>query len=201
MDESGKKTLLQHDQVKSVLIYSSAINFLGDLGTQPRPDIIIADMFMPGISGLKLVELSRILTGNPLIKIMLLCSSSNIGNIKKCLLGGASGFLAKDISTEELTGAILEVSGGNHYIAKSIRHGMSKNITREEPSGPNLSIREVEVLGKVCTGQTIKEIASGMNLSIHTVQYYHRNVLRKLKLRRTSELIVFAMQHGLYMPR
>ncbi|WP_157486823.1 response regulator transcription factor [Dyadobacter alkalitolerans] len=78
---------------------------------------------------------------------------------------------------------------------------MINSVLDDEQAVLHLSPRETETLQRICRGQTIKEIAFELSLSIHTVRYYYRSVMDKLKIRRTADLIVLAMQHGLYIPQ
>jgi DNA-binding NarL/FixJ family response regulator len=96
--------------------------------------------------------------------------------------------------------AIQSVLDGQQYIAKNLRDSLLNTVFTEDQVVYHLSPREKEVLRRVCSGCTIKEIAYDLKLSVHTVQYYHRSVLSKLKLKKTSDLIVFAMQNGMYIP-
>lgn len=198
--ESLKSLLEQQEQIEKVTAYSDAATFLSETGPQSLPDVLITDLVMEGINGLKLIEICRNLYKNAAMKIIILSSITDVQTIKQCIRAGANGFISKDTSVKELTNSIHEVYDGNQYIGEGLRDSLIKNVFVEEQIVYHLSPREKEVLNKVCRGLTIKEIAFDMSLSVHTVQYYHRNVLSKLKVKRTSDLIVYAMQHGLYIP-
>ncbi len=94
---------------------------------------------------------------------------------------------------------IYEVHGGKRYISRKLRTTLMHNMIHEEQIVHHLSRREKEVLREICTGQTIKEIGYKMGLSPNTVQYYQRNLMKKLKVSRTIDLIIYAIQHGLYV--
>jgi two-component system invasion response regulator UvrY len=116
------------------------------------------------------------------------------------LRSGASGYLCKDSSPEELADALITVYHGEPYIGESLRPSLLRNTLAEEQFVYNLSPREKEVLKLVCDGKTIKESAYEMELSVNTVQTYYKTILKKFNLNRTADLIVFAMQNGLYTP-
>lgn len=198
--ESLKSLLEQQEHIEKVNTYSDAATFLAEMSPQSLPDVLITDLVMEGINGLKLVEICRNLYKGSPLKIIILSSITDVQTIKQCIRAGANGFISKDTSLRELTNSIYEVFEGNQYIGEGLRDSLIKNVFVEEQIVYHLSPREKEVLHKVCQGLTIKEIAFDMHLSVHTVQYYHRNVLSKLKVKRTSDLIVYAMQHGLYIP-
>ena len=98
-----------------------------------------------------------------------------------------------------LNESIFQVKSGQQYIAKAVRDSLINSVFVEDEPDIRLSPRENQVLQKVCSGQTIKEIAFELKLSAHTVQYYHRSVMEKLNVRRTTDLVVHAMQPGLYV--
>lgn len=198
--ESLKKLLLRSTEVEVVDTYPDADTFLEAITAASLPDIIITDLLMPGTNGIELVEKVKETYKGAKVSMIILSSITDAQTIKKSLRAGADGFLSKNTSIDELMEAILTVREGKNYIAENLRKHLLDAVFTEEQVVYHLSPREKEVLHKVCSGFTIKEIAYDMNLSVHTVQYYHRNVMAKLKVKRTSDLIVFAMQSGLYIP-
>lgn len=162
-------------------------------------DILILDLIMPDISGIKVLSTHRSAIP-PDTKIIILSSIQDVQSLRNCIRMGALGFLPKNVSLDELLEAIETVQNNEKYIGVSLRKHLLDSIFTEEQIVFHLSGREQQVLEQICKGFTIKEIAFAMNLSAHTVQYYHRNVMQKLKVSRTSDLIVFAIQHGLYNP-
>ena len=198
LTESIKNLLLAMPGVAQVKTYNNPALFLEEKRFL-APDIIILDLMMPDINGMKVIEICKS-DSKDKVKIIVLSSITDVQTIKQAVRAGANGFLSKGSNIEELTEAILTVNEGKQYIAANLRNSMLENMFVEEQVIYHLSPREKDVLNKVCSGQTIKEIAYDLKLSIHTVQYYHRCVLAKLKVKRTSDLIVFAMQNGLYIP-
>jgi DNA-binding NarL/FixJ family response regulator len=198
LTESLKNLLLKLPEVEQVKTYNDPVLFLAE-EISVAPDIIIVDLMMPGINGMKLIEICRS-NFKDKVKIIVLSSITDVQTIKQAIRSGANGFLSKGSDIEELTEAILTINKGNQYIAPKLKDSMLNSFFTEEQIVYHLSPREKDVLNKVCNGQTIKEIAYDLRLSIHTVQYYHRTILTKLKVKRTSDLIVFAMQNGLYVP-
>lgn len=199
MAEGVKKLLLTQKNVKSVKIYSSGITFLAD-DNLSVPDIIIIDLIMPSIGGIELLDICRSKYSSKEMKIIILSSLTDVQTIKQAIRSGANGFLSKTMESEELIRAIHEVSEGRQYIGAELKERLLNTVFVEEQIVFHLSSREKDVLNKLCKGFTIKEIAFDLNLSVHTVQYYHRNIMRKLQVNRTIDLVVFAMQHGLYIP-
>lgn len=112
-----------------------------------------------------------------------------------------NGYLSKETSSDELADAILTIYHGETYIGESLRNSLVRSSLSEDKFVFNLSPREKEVLQHVCSGKTIKETAFDMDLSANTVQTYYKAILKKFNLNRTADLIVFAIQNGLYNPQ
>ena len=198
LTEALRNLLLRMTEVENVVTFSSAEAFL-ESDPLKSPDILIMDLMMNGISGLQLLDICRS-TYPKDMKIVILSSLTDVQTIKQAIRRGANGFLSKSTPLDELKDAIIQINSGKQYIGKTVRESLVNSVFTEEQVVFHLSPREKEVLQKVCSGRTIKEIAFDLKLSAHTVQYYHRSVMDKLKVKRTTDLIVYAMQNGLYIP-
>ncbi|MCF0063632.1 response regulator transcription factor [Dyadobacter chenwenxiniae] len=185
-------------EIGNVASYTDGKVFLADKSACP-PGILIMDWAINGMSGLELLDFARNAMPKEM-KIIILSTVTDVQTIKHAIRRGANGFLPKTTSLDELKEAIVQVIAGKQYIGKGIRDNLINSVFTDEQVVLHLSPREKEVLQKVCSGRTIKEIAYDLKLSAHTVQYYHRSVMDKLKVKRTTDLIVYAMQHGLYIP-
>jgi DNA-binding NarL/FixJ family response regulator len=197
LTEAIRNTLIDHKQVREVVVYNSAEQFL-ETAKASDYDIMVLDLMMPGMDGMQLLEICK--EDNPAIRTIILSSVTDVQTIKQAIRKGASGFLSKTAPLDELLAAINAVSNAEQYIGDSLKKSLLNTMFVEEQTVYHFSPREKDVLQLVCSGLTIKEIAYELDLSVHTVQYYHRNVMKKLNLHRTADLIVFAMQHGLYIP-
>jgi len=189
---------LQLPYVQFVDIFEDGKEFLAKKKRDP-PDVLILDLVINGRTGIELVNICR-KTFPQEMKIIVLSNITDFMTIKQALKKGVNGYLSKETTFEELEQSVAEVSDGRQYISLDIREHLINNVFSEEQIVMHLSPREKEVLEKVCSGQTIKEIACDLKLSVHTVQYYHRCVMDKLKVKRTTDLIVFAIQNKLYIP-
>jgi len=198
LTEALKSSLLRMPEVDVVNTYGGAEAFLENKHI-PLPDLLIMDLMMNGISGMDLLDICRTNFTKDL-KIIILSSLTDVQTIKQVIRKGANGFMSKSTPLDELKEGVLQVLAGKQYIGKTVRENLLNSVFTEEQVVFHLSPREKEVLNKVCSGLTIKEIAYDLKLSAHTVQYYHRNVMDKLKVKRTTDLIVYAMQNGLYVP-
>lgn len=185
-------------EVKAVDTYADGKHFLTERSATP-PDILVMELALSGLNGLELLDVCRSTLPREM-KVIVLSTITDVQTIKHTIRRGANGFLSKSTLFEEFKESIFQVGLGKQYIGRAIRDSLINSVFTEEEVVMHLSPREKEVLQKVCGGHTIKEIAYELKLSAHTVQYYHRSVMDKLKVRRTTDLIVYAMQHGLYIP-
>lgn len=163
------------------------------------PDLIISDLLINGVYGPDLLEFYR---GNTLQspKVIFLSSVTDISAVRLAIRSGVDGYLSKDIAIDELYEAISDVMAGEQYVSRQLQKGLLSHIFAEEQVVYHLSPREKEVLRLVCSGNTIKEAAYKLSLSAHTVQSYHKNIMKKFNVHCTADLVVFAMQRGLYSP-
>jgi DNA-binding NarL/FixJ family response regulator len=198
LTDSLQNLLLLMPEVDEVETYMDGKEFLTHRSSTP-PDILVMDLMMNGLTGLDLLDVCRARFSKDM-KVIILSSVADIQTIKHTMRRGANSFLSKSATFQEFRECILQVRAGKQYIGKAIRDNLINSVFTEEQIVLHLSPREKEVLQKVCSGRTIKEIAYDLKLSAHTVQYYHRSVMDKLKVKRTTDLIVYAMQHGLYIP-
>jgi DNA-binding NarL/FixJ family response regulator len=183
--------------MNEVKIYTSGKEFL-EAGGDP-PQILVTGLSVLAPDGNELLESARASFSNEL-KIIVFSPVIDVYSIKNIIRRGANGIVSKSASFEEFEESIREVKEGKQYIDKALRETLINSVFTDEQLVLHLSPREKEVLQKVCGGQTIKEIAYDLKLSVHTVQYYHRSVMDKFKVKRTTDLIVFAIQHRLYIP-
>lgn len=198
LTDALRKLLKLNPEVDQVDTYTNAKDFLDEKRSCP-PDILVMDLPLNGLHGLELLDICRATLPKEM-RVIVLSAVTDVQTIKHTIRRGANSFLSKSAPFEEFRESIFQVRSGKQYIGKAIRDSLINSVFTEEQVVLHLSPREKEVLQKVCGGHTIKEIAYELKLSAHTVQYYHRSVMDKLKVRRTTDLIVYAMQHGLYIP-
>lgn len=195
--ETLNNALVQHPAIKEIRLFFGSDSFL-NTRDQWHPDLIISDLLMPGVQGAELIRAYRSRLGEK-IKIIVLTSVSSRSAVYDVMKGGANCYLSKEESIEALISAIHKVISGESYISDSIL-SLIRSQEHPEQNSPQLSPREMDVLNLICSGRIMKEVAHDLGLSIHTVQSYHNNVMRKFKVRRTSDLIIAAIRQGLYRP-
>ena len=160
-------------------------------------DLAIVDISLPDRSGLKLLcELHRTAPQLPLIVLSL---HSEEQYAVRAFRAGAMAYLTKHTAPEELAKAVKQVLTGRMYVTTSLAEQMAGSLSRNftGPERHTLSEREFEVLVLLARGQSIKQIAQSLTLSIKTVSTYRARLLDKLQLSTTAELIHYALDHHL----
>jgi NarL family two-component system response regulator LiaR len=160
------------------------------LALQTRPDVLLLDITLPGMSGVELVrELAPRL---PDTRIVMLTASSADRDLVDAIRFGAVGYLTKDMAPEELARAIRSADSGDlamstrmavrviRHLAEGTRHGVA---TSTDPGMAELTPREREVLRLLAEGLTDREIADALTISVRTVETHVSSVLRKLGVR------------------
>ena len=147
------------------------------------------------ISGFEATE--RIKKVSPDTKVIGVSMHSQPAYAKKMLQIGARGYVTKNSSKEEMIKAILEVNEGSKYICDEIKNNISELVLEENKDVPNvnaLTEREIQIINLIKEGQSSKEIASTLNISLKTVEVHRHNVLKKLKLKNSASLVNFINQ-------
>ncbi len=198
------------DGVKHVLSDEENIEIIGEVGNgrdlydlleQKRPDIIITDISLPDISGIDIT--SDITSRYDDIKILILSMHTREEFIVKALSAGASGYLPKETSIKELLEAIKVISEGGRYYNRDISDTIINSVImkmktdEKTESIPSLTKREREIVTLVVEGLTNKEIAARLFISIRTVDSHKTNILQKLKLKSSVELVKYAIKNKL----
>lgn len=185
----GIHSLLQHEKDIEWMGHAgnadSCISFL----KQQQPDIILMDISMPGMSGIELCKLVRELY--PSIYIIGLSTFNQQSFIQKMIDNGASGYVLKNATQEELLEAINAVANGKTYlsneVAATLRH-------MDDTLIPLITRREKEVLELIADGLTNNEIAARLFISVSTVDTHRKNLLAKFEAKNIASLIKHAVQ-------
>jgi two-component system, NarL family, response regulator NreC len=161
-----------------------------------RPDVIITDLNMPGMSGLD--ALTRLKKSGIDSRIIILTMHGEADIAAKAMRAGASGFLLKHSAGEELVDAIQEVLHGRVYLTPAVTKDVIDAL--KSPSGEptiELTPRQRDVLRLIVEGKRMKEIAAILDLSTRTVETHKYEMMRTLGVQSTAELVRYALQHGL----
>jgi len=185
----GIRSLLQHEEgiewMGHAMNAASCLAFL----QQHQPDVILMDISLPDMSGIDLCK--EVKTKYPAIHIVGLSSFNQQSFIQKMMDNGASGYVLKNATREELHEAIETVMTGVKFLSIEAAATIEKN---EDSKIPVLTRREKEVLGLIAAGLTNHEIGEKLFISTTTVDTHRKNLLSKFDVRNTATLIHLAAQ-------
>ena len=168
------------------------------------PDVILMDVRMPQMNGIEAT--SRLVQGGSRARILMLTTFNLDEYVYHALKAGASGFLLKDVSREQLTNAVRAVAAGETLLAPAITRRLIEDFCRGPAPGTpaaiagNLSERELGVVRLVAQGQSNAEIADRLFLSQATVKSHIARILTKLGLRNRVQIAVYAYENGIIRP-
>jgi DNA-binding NarL/FixJ family response regulator len=171
-----------------------------EMSKQKRPQIVLMDINMMPISGFEATE--RIRKVSPLSKVIGVSMHSQPAYAKKMLQIGAKGYVTKNSSKEEMIKAIMEVHNGNKYVCDEIKNNISDQVLEDNSDAPNvnaLTEREIQIINLIKEGQSSKEIAGVLAISLKTVEVHRHNILKKLKLKNSASLVNFMNNSATYI--
>lgn len=168
-----------------------------------QPDVLLLDIAMRGLNGLETA--ARVANEFPQIKVIILSMHANEEYVIQALRTGAAGYLLKDSATVELEMALAAMGRGETYlspaISRTVINGYLARVSGggEVPGRP-LTPRQLQILKQVAEGQSTKEIAFALNLSVKTVETHRAQLAERLGIRDVPGLVKYAMRIGLIPP-
>lgn len=201
------------DGIFALLIKEDDIEIVGEAGNGDelfeklkfvKPDIIILDISLPKMSGIEIAGILR--KDFPEIRIIVFSSYTDEETIFKSIRAGAKGFLPKDSMRDDLVEAIKKVHLGFEYLSEKIPNTILMDYIKKSGSTEdkynntklgNLTKREREILKLVADGLSYKEIGAELFISVRTVETHKNNILQKLELKSTIDLVKFAIKNDL----
>ena len=175
-----------------------------DKTSELMPDVVLMDVRMPRRSGIEATQ--RIKELMPHVKIVVLTNSDEEADLYEAIKAGASGYLLKEISSEEVADAIRSVVQGHSRISPAMAsklltefQAMSKRTDDRQPlAPPKLTERELQILRLVAKGLGNRDIAQQLFISENTVKNHIRNILEKLQLHSRMEAVIYAVREKLF---
>ena len=199
---TGLKLLLSNEESVEVVGEASNGNEVLELTEKIPADVLILDLSMPGVHGLDVIK--ELKEHNNPINILVLTMHSEEQYIKTAMEAGASGYLEKSAFDTELLTAVKTVAAGKIYLnnqhallmVNSLLNNTSEE-TKEKDPYVLLSKREIEVLKLFVRGYSLYEIGKMLSLSLKTIDTYKTRIFVKLGLTKKSELVQYALEHGI----
>jgi DNA-binding NarL/FixJ family response regulator len=195
----GLKSLLSEVDFIDVIGEASGGKELLEILKTLKPDLVIVDISMKDMSGIEVSK--QIVSGYPDIKIMILSMHTNEEFVINAIKAGVNGYLSKDASKEELLEAIKIIYEGGECYSKMVSDNFLKSYVKKYKAehslleNKTLTQREIEILKLAAAGSTNKEIADMLFISIKTVDCHKNNIVQKLKLKNTAEMVLYAVKN------
>ena len=155
-----------------------------------RPDLVLADVGMKGMSGIELA--SHLHARQPAVRVLMLSMYDNPEYVQQALQAGARGYVLKDAPAAEIVAAIEAVAAGGTFLSSAVSHRL---FATQQPR-PLLTPRESEILSALGRGDSSKQIARDLGLSVRTVEAHRQSIKRRLGLEGQSALIKYAVEHA-----
>ncbi len=174
------------------------------LAEELKPNVVLMDIAMPLLNGIEAT--AQIMKRNPETNVIILSMHTDEGYILRSLGAGAKGYLLKESTESDVLPAVRSVCAGKPYFTPSIARLLLEDYMRmlkqnnAQDSYDLLTEREKEVLQILAQGKSNKEVAQVLNLSPHTVDTHRTNLMQKLNLHNTAEIVLYAVRKGIVVP-
>ena len=160
---------------------------------ETETDSLLLDISMPRVSGLEVAR--EMYRSRPQIKTIILTMHKNEEMLADAFSHGAKGYVLKENAFEELAQAIRSVRGGKIYVSQELAPILLTGFMENERAGKDLSTREMEVLKLLAEGNSNKEIAEILSISVKTVENHRANIMHKHNFRNITELVLYAVRN------
>lgn len=160
-----------------------------------HPRVVVMDLSMPELDGVQATK--EIVKHVPGTVVLVLSMHADDNYVRNALDAGARGYLLKNAIDVDLVGAVKTVAEGRRYLASGLKYPS----TDSDDELDKLTAREKQVLQLIAQGKSNKEIAALLDLSVNTVSVHRANLMEKMNIHRTAELVLFAIRKGLVAPQ
>jgi two-component system, NarL family, response regulator NreC len=198
---SGLRALLERVVDFQVVAESGDGWEAANLVDEHHPHVAVMDIAMPRLNGIEATH--QITSKHPEIAVVILSMHSDEGYVLRSLKAGARAYLLKDSAEAELISAIRAVHQSKAFFSPTISKMLAEDYVRQiqqrgaHDSFELLSAREREVLQLLAEGRSNKDVAALLNLSLYTIETHRSNILQKLGLHSSAELILYAVRKGI----
>ncbi|HXJ34016.1 MAG TPA: response regulator transcription factor [Candidatus Eisenbacteria bacterium] len=192
--------------VRRILQADGEIGVVGEAGDglaavelvrQLHPTVAIVDIGLPLLNGIDAAaQMAKV---DPAVKIVILSMHGDVAYVRRSLKAGAHGYVLKDADDLDLVRAVKAVAGGGSFFSPAVSSLLRESFLAPEAPATDdalaiLTDRERQVLQLIAEGRSSKEIASLLDISIHTAESHRKRVMEKLDLHNTAELVRFAIR-------
>ncbi|HWU18438.1 MAG TPA: response regulator transcription factor [Devosia sp.] len=189
----GLKAILEtFEHIEVVGVAGLALAGL-DIARASRPQVVLMDINMPHVNGIEALELFR--EQVPEARVLMLSMHDSREYISTSVMHGASGYVLKDVSTEEIVSAIETVAAGGTYFSSGVSDVLLERRSAE--ASQPLTAREYSVLLLIAAGQSNKQVAEALSISAATVETHRKKIKKKLGVSSTAGLTRYAIENGL----
>ncbi len=160
-------------------------------------DVALLDITLPGKGGLDLLK--DLKAEWPALPVLVLSGHAEDQFAVRVLKAGGGGYLTKESAPEELAKAIRKILAGGRYVSAALAEKLALGVKTDPTRTPHetLSDREYEVMSRIASGKTVKEIADELSLSSKTISTYRSRILEKLSVKNSAEIVQYAIRNGL----
>ncbi len=166
------------------------------LALKHRPDVIVMDFNMPELNGLEATR--EICRDDPQARVLILSAHDSEQLVREMLISGARGYVLKSDAAEDLVSAVEALAAGRLFFTSSVSDVVLRGLREGSPpedGSTKVTPREREIIRLLAEGQTNKQIAAHLDLSVKTVETHRKNIMSKLGFRSLSDLVRFAIQN------
>jgi two-component system invasion response regulator UvrY len=164
-------------------------------------DLLLMDIHMPDRSGLDILK--HVTSGYPKVRVLIMSGLPEAQYARNVLRAGASGYLSKGGSPEELLKAVRTVLVGRRYVSAALAESMAADLEsahdQNQPLHERLSVREFQIFGKLAAGAGVGEIAAKLSLSVKTISTYRSRILEKMNFNSNADMTAYALRNGLIL--
>jgi DNA-binding NarL/FixJ family response regulator len=157
-----------------------------------RPDLVLMDVGLKGSEANGIELAARMIERCPELRVLMFSMYDNPEYVQRALQAGARGYVLKDAAADELLAAIEAVRSGGTFLSP----GVTRRLFRAQAPKPLLTPRESEILSAMARGESSKQIARALELSVRTVETHRQNIKRKLELDSPADLMRYALEHA-----
>jgi DNA-binding NarL/FixJ family response regulator len=195
--------------IKNIVEGEKGLEVVGETGDglkllellkEATPDMVILDISMPSLRGLEATREIKMIS--PEVKVLILTMHRDKEYVYYAISAGAEGYLLKEDADTELFAAIEKIRSGDYYISPLLSGELTHELILTHHKGQltspseSLTVREREVLKLIAEGITNKEIADLLFISVRTVEHHRANIMRKLNIKQTANLVKYAIRKG-----